>query len=203
MSRECTYQDAQAQMSESVVETERLTLRRYRLGDLDDLAPILGDAETMRFYPAPKTREEARQWIERNLRRYEQDGFGLWAMVLKETGEFAGNCGLVAQVVDEREEVEIAWHVKRSLWGQGLATEAAMACRDHGFAVLGLERIISLIRPANVPSRRVAEKIGMSVETVTIWGGLPHFVYALEHRRPVGPPRDPHRDSGTGGMARG
>jgi ribosomal-protein-alanine N-acetyltransferase len=168
------------QTSDFVLETDRLRLRPYALEDVDDLAPIVEDAVTMRYYPQPFTREEASAWIDRNLRRYIDDGHGLWAMVFKDSDEFVGNCGLVKQWVDGREEIEVGWLVARRLWNRGFATEAARACRDYGFDVLGLNRLISMIRPENSPSRRVAEKIGMSVEKELVWGngGFRHLVYA-------------------------
>jgi ribosomal-protein-alanine N-acetyltransferase len=162
------------------LETARLRLRRYRHDDLDALATILGDPETMQYYPAPFSREESRRWIEQNLQRYRDDGYGLWAMELRTTGRFAGNCGLVARTVDGADEVEIGWHVDRHLWRQGLATEAAIACRDYAASELGIARLISLIRPVNTPSRRVAEKIGLTIEKEVPWGPerWPHLVYA-------------------------
>jgi [ribosomal protein S5]-alanine N-acetyltransferase len=165
-------------VDEWILETARLRLRRYTPDDLDDLASILGDAVTMSYYERPFTRSEARDWIMRNLERYEVDGHGLWAMDLKSTGGFIGNCGPVRRVVDGREEVEIGWIVDRRWWNRGLATEAARAARDYCYGDLGILRLISLIRPVNVPSRRVAEKIGMTVEKETMWAELPHLVYA-------------------------
>nr|MDQ3958351.1 GNAT family N-acetyltransferase [Actinomycetota bacterium] len=82
------------------LETERLVLRPYRVEDLDALAAILGDPETMQHYPEPFTRAQARGWIEDNIARYERDGFGLWAIDSKESGEFLGNCGLAVPVVE-------------------------------------------------------------------------------------------------------
>jgi ribosomal-protein-alanine N-acetyltransferase len=176
------------QTSDFLLETERLQLRPYTRGDLDDLASIVGDSVTMRYYPRPFSREDASNWIERNLRRYTEDGHGLWAMISKESNELVGNCGLVKQRVDEREEIEVGWLVARRHWNQGFATEAATACRDYGFGVLGLNRLISMIRPENEPSRRVAEKIGMLVEKELVWGNgdFLHLVYALSKRdRPL------------------
>jgi ribosomal-protein-alanine N-acetyltransferase len=166
-----------------VLETGRLLLRPFHEGDADDLFEILGDAETMRFYDAPFTREQVESWVRKNLDRYTRDGTGLWAIEDRGTGEFLGDCGLVHQLVDGVDEVEVGWHVKRSRWGQGIAPEAGAACRDRAFGELGLERIISLILPDNIQSRRVAEKLGMSVEKETAFGpqGLPHFVYAIRH----------------------
>ena len=162
------------------LETERLVLRPYQLDDLDALAPILGDAETMRFYPAPFSREKSREWIVSNLARYRDHGFGLWAMESKESGELLGNCGPVRRIIDGAPEVEIGWHVRRTHWGRGIATEAAVACRDHAFAELGIDRLTSLIRPENTPSRRVAEKLGMAIEKEIVYAGMAHYVFALE-----------------------
>jgi ribosomal-protein-alanine N-acetyltransferase len=162
-----------------VLETSRLELREFRPDDADAPARVLSDPETMRFYPAPYNRTGVEEWIVRNLRRYEEDGHGLWAMTLKSSGELIGDCGLTVQTVDGTDEIEIGYHVRRDRWGQGLATEAARACRDHGFARLKVERLISLIRPENLASRRVAEKNGMTVWKEVERAGLPHLVYAI------------------------
>jgi RimJ/RimL family protein N-acetyltransferase len=163
-----------------VLETDRLLLRHMAPEDLDDLAAILTDAETMRYYARPFTRDEASQWISNNIERYETDGFGLWAIVLKENGEFVGDCGPVRRLVDGRDEVEIGWQVKRDRWRQGIASEAGAACRDHAFGPLSLDRVISLIRPENIPSRGVAEKIGMAIEKEIDYKGFAHYVYVRE-----------------------
>jgi ribosomal-protein-alanine N-acetyltransferase len=159
------------------LETERLRLRPYTLDDLDALFKILGDPETMTYYPEPYSRDRTLRWIEDNVRRYEVDGFGLWAMELRETGGFVGDCGPAVREVDGQREVEIGWHVNRAWWNRGLATEAARACGEYCFSALGLERVISLIRPENLPSRRVAEKIGMIIEREVDWHGYRHLVY--------------------------
>jgi RimJ/RimL family protein N-acetyltransferase len=162
-----------------ILETSRLILREFTPADADALARVLSDAETMRFYPAPFDRAGVEEWIARNIRRYSEYGHGLWGMTLKSSGELVGDCGLTPQSVDGQTEIEIGYHVRRDLWGQGLASEAARACRDYGFGKLPVERLISLIRPENVPSRRVAEKNGMTVWKELTWRGLPHLVYAV------------------------
>jgi [ribosomal protein S5]-alanine N-acetyltransferase len=162
-----------------ILETEHLLLREFVPGDVDALAAVISDAETMRFYPEPHDRAGVESWIERNRRRYRDYGHGLWAMVLKSSGELVGDCGLARQNVDEVDEIEIGYHVRRDLWGRGLAPEAAAACRDYGFEHLGAERLISLIRPENLPSRRVAEKIGLSLWKEVLWRNLPHCVYVI------------------------
>jgi ribosomal-protein-alanine N-acetyltransferase len=167
----------------TALETPRLVLRPFREDDLDDLFAILGDAETMRFYPRPYTRDEVATWIERNVARFEDSGWGLWAILAKEGGEFLGDCGVTDQDVDGVIEPEIGWHVKRSHWRRGIATEAAVVHRDRAFGELGLRRLISLVRPENVASCRVAEKLGMSVEKETDRSGIRHFVYSMRSDR--------------------
>jgi ribosomal-protein-alanine N-acetyltransferase len=164
-----------------ILETERLLLREFVPDDVDALAAVISDPETMRFYPEPRDRAGVESWIERNRRRYRDDGHGLWAMVLKSSGEVVGDCGLARQTVDDVDEIEIGYHVRRDLWGRGLAPEAAAACRDYGFERLGAKQLISLIRPENLPSRRVAEKVGLSLWKEVMWRDLPHCVYVI-HR---------------------
>lgn len=164
-----------------ILETERLVLREFAPGDTDALLKVLGDPIAMQYYPAPFTRAEVDEWIARNRARYADPGFGLWAMLLKSSGELIGDCGCVMQEVDGRNEIEVGYHVRRDLWGSGYATEAARACMDYAFARLGATWVISMVRPENVASRRVAEKNGMVSEKIIFWRGYDHCVYA-KHR---------------------
>jgi [ribosomal protein S5]-alanine N-acetyltransferase len=164
----------------TILETERLILREFLTQDTDALGLVLSDPDTMKYYPSPLDRSGTEQWIERNLRRYVEDGVGLWAMVLKASGEMIGDCGIVRQFVEDDYLYEIGYHLRRDHWGQGLATEAAIACREWGFANLKVDRLISLIRPENSPSCRVAERNGMTVMKELDWRGLRHCVDAVE-----------------------
>ena len=168
-----------------VLETPRLILRHLVPEDVDALSEVLCDRENMRYYPNPFARADVEAWIEKTLRRYRDDGIGLWALILKASHkkaghQFAGDCGLMLQHVDGVIETEVGYHLARHHQGQGLATEAARACLDHAFSTLGRQRVISLIRPENVPSRRVAERNGMSVEKETMFVELPHLVYVAQ-----------------------
>jgi RimJ/RimL family protein N-acetyltransferase len=164
-----------------ILQTERLSLREFIPEDVDALTLLLSDPHTMRFYPAPLGRAGVLEWIDRNRRRYADIGHGLWAMILNSTGELIGDCGLTRQNVDGVAEIEIGYHVRRDHWGKGYAPEAARACRNYGFAKLVVERLISLIRSENVPSRRVAEKIGMKIWKEVVWRESAHVVYVI-HR---------------------
>ena len=171
------------QTTKGVLQTTRLLLREFTPQDADALALVLSDPETMRHYPAPYDRAGVEQWIERNRQRYQDHGVGLWAMELKKAQQIIGDCGIILQEVEGEHLYEIGYHLRRDFWGQGLATEAAIACRDWAFAHLKADRLISLIRPENLPSCRVAERIGMTVWKEVNWRGLPHCVYSIERAR--------------------
>jgi len=161
------------------LETPRLTLRPLDRGDLDAVADLFGDAEALEHWGPPLDRAGAASWIERNLARYEDVGFGRCAVVLAATGELIGDCGLVPTTVEGVAEVELGWNVTRAQQGRGIATEAAAAWRDHAFDSLGLERIVSMISERNVASRRVAEKLGLGLERPAVWDGEPVLMYSL------------------------
>lgn len=162
-----------------ILETPRLVLREFVPADADALAKVLCDPETMRFFPTRFDRAAVEEWIARNQRRYRADGHGLWALDLRSTGAMIGDCGITVQQVDGEPLLEIGYHLRRDMWGQGFATEAARACRDYGFMRLGTEALISLVRPENQPSCRVAERNGMKVWKETVRAGLRHFVYRI------------------------
>jgi RimJ/RimL family protein N-acetyltransferase len=166
-------------LSVAILETNRLIMREFSPEDTDALARVLSDPETMRYYPAPCDHAGVEQWIARNLERYKSDGVGLWAILLKSTGELIGDCGITRQEVEGEYLYEIGYHLRRDHWGQGLATEGARACRDWGFQHLKADRLTSLIPPENIPSRRVAERNGMTIWKEIDWRGLRHCVYSI------------------------
>ena len=162
------------------LETARLTLRPLRDDDLEPLWRLLRDGEALALWGEPLDREGTRTWIERNKARYATHGFGRCALVLRATGELVGDCGLIPTMVEGTPEVELGWIVARSHWGEGIATEAGQAWRDHAFTRLTLDRIVSMISKDNLASRRVAEKLGMAVERPAVWDGMPMLMYACD-----------------------
>lgn len=141
--------------------TARLRFRQMTETDIDDMAAMLGDPAVMSFYPAPKTRDEARKWIAWNQENYAKYGFGLW-IVETLAGEFLGDCGLTWQEVNDHLELEVGYHMKSEVQGHGFATEAANACKDFARDVLHTNRLVAITHPENIASRRVAEKLGMT-----------------------------------------
>jgi RimJ/RimL family protein N-acetyltransferase len=169
----------QAANVELVLETERLRLRRFRDEDANAVFAIIGDRVAMQFYPKAFGREDAKQWVARNQRRYRDDGYGLFAVTLKDSDDVIGDCGIIKQNIEGETAVEVGYHFRRGQWGHGYATEAAQACMGLAFHAFGADKVISLIRPENVPSRRVAERNGMKLEREIVHYGLPHLVYAM------------------------
>ena len=171
-----------APMDKLILATDRLWLREIAPADVDDLLTIWADPAAMRWYPKTLAREELVALMERNQKRYEQYGHGLWSVILPSENQFIGDCGLVWQEVDGADELEVGYHLTPKYWGQGFATEAARACMNYAFDELGAPRIISMIRPENLPSRRVAERNGLQIEKEVFWRGYQHYVYAMERK---------------------
>jgi RimJ/RimL family protein N-acetyltransferase len=159
--------------------SDRLRLREFRDDDLDVLAAMVADDEQMTFYPRPKTRDEAAAWIRLNRELYATRGFGTWLIEAVPHARFAGYCGIRPLELEQVSEMEIGWHVHKHFWKQGIATQAAtLACRAAATR-FGLSRLVALVHPNHIASRRVAENIGMRQERTTVLeGDYPAIVYA-------------------------
>jgi ribosomal-protein-alanine N-acetyltransferase len=142
-----------------VLETARLALRELTVDDADGLLEIFGDPEAMWAYPSTKDRAETTSWIRQSIASYEANGWGLWGVVRREDGRFLGDCGILPQPVDGEQVPELGYHIVRSEWGRGYATEAGLACRDWFFATTSGDRLVSIVWPPNTASRRVAERV--------------------------------------------
>lgn len=170
-----------------ILETERLILREMTVDDAADLAEVLSDPESMRYYPAPFDREKVLRWIRWCQDSYRQHGYGLWAVVRKDTGECIGDCGISIQEIDGQDIPEIGYHVKPKWCTRGYATEAAVAARRYGFKVLGFRRIVSYMTPDNLGSRRVAEKSGMTWVKGFEKNGKPQVLYEIRSEAEYAP----------------
>lgn len=149
-----------------VLETPRLTLRRFVPEDFDALYALYRDPEIRRYFPdGTRTLEETKQELEWfRLGHPTHPELGLWATVERSSGDFLGRCGLLPWEIEGQHEVELAFLIDKSRWGEGLATEAATGIVAYARNVLHLQRLICLITPGNSASIRVAQKVGMSFE---------------------------------------
>lgn len=143
--------------------TERLVLRHLEQRDFDALYALFNDPEVMRYYPSTRNRKETQEWLDWVFNQYERYGYGLFAVEHVDTGEFVGQVGIIRQDWDGRPDLEVGYMLARKFWGHGYATEAARAARDYAFAHFHPDRVVSFIRPENLPSQAVAKRNGMRI----------------------------------------
>lgn len=147
-----------------ITETGRLLIREMGQFDLDALCRIMCDEEVMQAtYESAFSVEEVQGWLNRHLKRYEDYGFGLWAVVLKETNEMIGQCGLTLQTWKDKEILEIGYLFQKAYWHKGYATEAAIACKEYAFTVLDASSVYSMVRDTHIASQNVAIRNGMKI----------------------------------------
>ena len=143
-----------------VTETDRLILREMAENDFEDMYAVLADTDNMQHYPYIFDEKRVREWIRKNIERYKVFGFGLWAVVLKETGEVIGDCGLTMQIINGQIKPEIGYHIRKDCQRRGYASEAAKAVRDWTFMNTPFNIIYSYMKHTNVPSYRTAIAYG-------------------------------------------
>ena len=144
-----------------ILETKRLLLRELKAGDLDALYRVLANSDIMQHYPYTFDEGRVRSWIARNMDRYEKDGFGLWAVILKETGELIGDCGITMQNIHGCLLPEVGYHIRKDHQRKGYASEAAAACIRWAFEKHGFPAVYSYMKYTNIPSQKTAMKNGM------------------------------------------
>lgn len=166
-----------------IIETQRLMLRELSPEDFDALYAVLADSDIMQHYPYTFDAGRVQRWIAWNMERYQKDGFGLWAVVLKESGEMIGDCGLTMQNINGSIQPEIGYHIAKAHQRQGYAKEAARACRDWAFENTPFNRVYSYMKKANIPSSATARANGMRlVEEFTDKEGEQTVVYAITRK---------------------
>ena len=167
-----------------MLETPRLILRPFTAADLDRLAELMANKDFMRFSLGPLTREQTQERFLNKVIGWDRESLpSQFAMILRSSGALVGYCGFFHHEVDGKMEIEIGYRLDSNFWNRGLTTEAARAVRDHGFRDLKLDYVISLIHPENLPSRRVAEKNGMTLERETTFRGFPTFVFSITRQQ--------------------
>jgi RimJ/RimL family protein N-acetyltransferase len=163
-----------------ILEAERLLLREYTPEDFDGLYAILSDPETMKHYPKPYDDKGTMRWLNWSFDNYKTYGFGLWAIEIKETGEFIGDCGITMQNIDGETLPEIGYHIHKNHWRKGYGKEAARAVRDWFFTHTDFNTVYSYMTCENTASYSTAASVGMKrVKAYTDTDGEALFVYAL------------------------
>ena len=169
-----------------ILETQRLALREIQKSDFPALCMILQDAEVMYAYGRAFDDAETQAWLDKQLQRYRETGVGLWAAILKQTGEMIGLCGLIWQDCEGERVLEIGYFLQKAHWHKGYAAEAAIACKRYAFDVLGAGEVCSIIREDNIASQNVARRNGMKIRKRYIkhdgYGmNMPHVVFSVKN----------------------
>ena len=166
-------------------ETSRLFFRKIKPSDFNDWLEFHKDPEASRYWIYEKEDAETacRKWYEKQFSRYENNLGGMNALIEKKSNALTGHCGLLVQEVDGIKELEIAYSLLPKFWNRGFATEAARKCRDFAFENFLADSLISIISLANIPSKNVALKMGMTIDKATIYYGNKVEIFRI--RRPT------------------
>ncbi|MBH8573832.1 GNAT family N-acetyltransferase [Nostocaceae cyanobacterium CENA369] len=143
------------------IETARLRLRHFTPEDFDVLYRLYSDAEVMK-YLSPRTREQTQASLDKHIQHWQENNYGMWAVIRKDSGKMIGRCGL--GLLENTSEIELGYVFDKSYWRMGLGTEASVATLKYGFLEVKLNRIVAIAHPQNLASVGVIEKIGMKYE---------------------------------------
>lgn len=182
--RPISWSGSFSRVSKLILETARLRLREMEDEDFPALCRMLQDPAVMYAYEHAFSDQEAWDWLHNQQTRYRRDGFGLWAVVEKTTGEMVGQCGITWQPLgDGRQMPEVGYLLERAAWHKGYATEAARACRDYAFDTLEFTEVCSIIRDNNLSSQEVALRNGMTVRGQLVKHyydmDMPHLIFTV------------------------
>jgi len=165
------------------LKSERLVTRFLTEDDIIPWTSFCADEESIEFFPKLKLitpQQASEQWIRKQMDRYSENRYGLQAILHKQTGELIGQCGLLAQEVGERKELEVGYHVFKKFWGQGYAPEAAKAFITYAFQHNIVDSVISIIDVKNIKSQKVAEKNNLVQDTQLTWNEIEAFIYRIK-----------------------
>ena len=170
-------------MQNIFLKTERLTLREITQNDFAELETILKDKDVMHAWEYDFTDNDIQEWIDKNLEHYKKHHLGFFIMSENESNKIIGQAALKQDIIAGDKYYEISYILKKGYWHLGYATEAAKALKEYAFNILQVNEVIFEIRPNNLPSRRVAEKLGAKIcgEFIKIVRNkkMPHLIYKL------------------------
>ena len=171
--------DTSTTMEIPAITTPRLVLRPFARQDAEPLHAILSEKDFLRYFPntSPPPLDRVENYIDAQLKHWEEHHYGRWAVVLRDDGRLVGWNGL--QYLPDTREIEIGYILARPLWNQGLTSEGALACLRFAFEELGLEQIVGIVHPENHASQRVLEKLGMVFTNRTEYFGMEVFRYQI------------------------
>ncbi len=148
----------------TILDTDRLYLRKIQADDYKSLCTILQDIEVMYAWEHAFSNQEVSEWIDECIMRYDRDGYSYWAVIKKDTNDFIGVTGLISEQADNEKYTGVGYIYNKNYWNKGYALESALACVKYAFETLKLNEVTAQIRPENLSSRKVAEKLGMAIK---------------------------------------
>jgi 3-dehydroquinate dehydratase / shikimate dehydrogenase len=177
----------------TTLTTERLILRPWRESDLEPFAALNADPQVMRFFPRRLDREASDLMARRLAAHIDEAGWGLWAAEVKDVAPFIGFIGLQAIPFEAPfgPAVEVGWRLAQPYWGRGYAPEGARAALEYAFGTLELDEVVSMTIPANLPSQRVMQKLGLTRNPsddfdhpkLPDWEHRRHVLYRISRRQ--------------------
>ncbi len=166
-------------MTKTILKTKRLTLEKIEIQHLENLYLLLSNPKVQQYFPKTLTKSETLEFYDTIQKRYHRDGYCYWAVIRNTDYQYLGICGLIRQMINEKSETEVGYRFLDTFWKKGYATEAAKGCISYAREMLALNSVISLIKPINIPSVRVAEKNGFKKEGSVMFQGELHGLYRL------------------------
>ncbi len=170
-------------MTSPIISTERLYLKELEERHFENIYSLVSNEKVQRYFPSILTRGEAREFFDKIQNKYREDGHCFLAVIRKRDNIFVGICGLLKQKIEGKTEIEIGYRFLSEFWGNGYATESAKGCLEYAKEKQIAQRLIILSVPENIPSIRVAKRIGFSYRGSTLFHGLDHHIYSREIKK--------------------
>ncbi len=174
----------------NILVTPRLLLRAFTLSDLDDVIALYSDRDVMRYIPATPTPEEIQASLQRMISRFDERGWGMFAVIERREKRFIGCCGL--QPLDDTQMIELSLTLAKTSWGKGYATEASKLLLRKAFTDWGFETVVAIVEPGNTSTTHIIEKLGMQYIRNGEFYRKNCALYALEKQ--AQPPTRPFRE---------
>lgn len=171
-------------MKYTIIETNRLILRKITNDDYKEIADILQDINVMYAWEKSFSDEEVQNWINQNLKRYDNEGYSYFLALNKEDNKVVGVMGPLIENIEDKEYIGVAYILNKNSWGYGYASEGVKACIDYAFNKLDVKKVIAEIRPNNVASLKVAKRLNMKIEGsfIKIYDNkeMEHLIYSID-----------------------
>lgn len=171
-------------MKDIIMETDRLILRKISQDYYKDIANILQDIEVMYAWEKSFSNEEVQDWIDKNLKRYNNEGYSYFLAINKENNKVVGVMGPLIENINDEKFIGVAYILNKNSWGKGYATEGVSACIKYAFDKLNADKVIAQIRPSNINSCNVVKRLNMKIqgEYIKIYDNkeMEHLIYSIK-----------------------